>query len=356
MRLFLYEHLCASGITSASLRREGWAMLSALVDDFQQSADCEVWTLLDHLCPGPLGHHCHRLCEDVSSIEKFVPSTQRKQVSQRGRLLALRARCEQFRGLAAEADATLVIAPETGGVLAQLSRSVLETAGRWFGCSPSAIELCTDKKALAELWRQNGVPTPETVQTPEFPGFPVVLKPRDGAGSQATFLIRDGENWSTAWREARAEMPQGEFLVQRCIEGQPASSAFLMGPAGLTLPLLPATQRLSDDGRFHYLGGRIPLDPSLAERAMRLGKLAVGCIAGLQGYVGVDLILGAEESEDQAIEINPRLTTSYLGLRRLFEGNLAQTMWHVFEGKDVGELRWRSGTIRFDLESPPVWL
>ena len=51
-------------------------------------------------------------------------------------------------------------------------------------------------------------------------------------------------------------------------------------------------------------------------------------ISGLWGFVGVDLILGAdaEGREDLAIEINPRLTTSYVGLRALLHGNLAGLM------------------------------
>jgi predicted ATP-grasp superfamily ATP-dependent carboligase len=44
-------------------------------------------------------------------------------------------------------------------------------------------------------------------------------------------------------------------------------------------------------------------------------------VAGLRGYVGVDVVLG--EREAALIELNPRLTTSYLGLRAAFDQNLA---------------------------------
>lgn len=294
-------------------------MLSALVEDFQRLADCEVSTLLDQQCP-ELGHDCVK----AGSFDNDL-----------------------FRRLASEADATLVIAPETDGILSQLSLAVIESGGTLLGCEPSAIDLCADKKALAELWQQLGVPTPETINPLEFPGFPVVLKPRDGAGSQATFLIRDRQSWQECWRQARAELPESDFLVQRFAVGQPASIAFLVGPAasGLVVPLMPAAQLLSADGRFHYLGGEVPLSPALARRAVELGQRAVGCVKGLLGYVGVDLILGADD--DLAIEINPRLTTSYLGLRRLFQGNLAQAMWDVFLGRDVGALAWENGTVQF---------
>ena len=49
---------------------------------------------------------------------------------------------------------------------------------------------------------------------------------------------------------------------------------------------------------------------------------------GLSGYVGVDVVLG-NDGRDWAIEINPRLTTSYVGLRALAGFNLAEAMLAV---------------------------
>ena len=48
---------------------------------------------------------------------------------------------------------------------------------------------------------------------------------------------------------------------------------------------------------------------------------------GLQGYVGVDLVLGEETC--WLIEINPRPTTSYVGLRRVIDLNMAAAIWHA---------------------------
>ena len=55
---------------------------------------------------------------------------------------------------------------------------------------------------------------------------------------------------------------------------------------------------------------------------------------GLLGYVGVDLVLGdaADGSRDYAIEINPRLTTSYVGLRALADFNIAEAMLRAANG------------------------
>ena len=54
------------------------------------------------------------------------------------------------------------------------------------------------------------------------------------------------------------------------------------------------------------------------------------------GYVGMDMILGPEGPEsDVVLELNPRLTTSYLGLRQLARANLAAAMLAAVAGQPV---------------------
>ncbi len=52
----------------------------------------------------------------------------------------------------------------------------------------------------------------------------------------------------------------------------------------------------------------------------------------VRGFVGLDLLLGDCVSEDCVIEINPRLTTSYVGLRRMIHGNLAARLFDLETG------------------------
>jgi predicted ATP-grasp superfamily ATP-dependent carboligase len=130
-----------------------------------------------------------------------------------------------------------------------------------------------------------------------------------------------------------------------------ASVAFLCGPREV-LPLPPCRQCLSDDGRFAYLGGELPLPPSLARRAVELGRRCILSLPESRGYVGIDLTLGADESGegDCVIEVNPRLTTSYIGLRTAAaEGvNLAAAMLEVAEGRPA-RLAFRGGCVRFSV-------
>jgi predicted ATP-grasp superfamily ATP-dependent carboligase len=313
MRIFVYEYTCAALARAEplapSLHAEGRAMLTAMLHDLALVPGVEPLTL------------------DQPDDEPAA-----------------------FRRLAATADYTLVIAPEFDGLLAERCRWVLEASGRLLGPSPAGVELTADKLALARLLQWQNVFTP-----PCYPidaiwhvSLPVVLKPRDGAGSQATCLVRTRPEFGACLERMQAERPRTEFVLQPFVPGVAASVAFLLGP-GQEIALAPAAQHLSNEGRFRYEGGTVPLPPELAGRAVRLGLRAVRAVPDLRGYVGVDLVLGAsaDGSGDFVIEINPRLTTSYLGLRALARDNLAAALLRAVRGEPVGELAWHPGPVQF---------
>ncbi|QJW99895.1 ATP-grasp domain-containing protein [Frigoriglobus tundricola] len=314
MRVFVYEHLTAAGIgrdpdsPEHGMYREGHAMRDAVAADFARVPGVEVVTL-DRFEGADPGHEIRRVAE----------------------------RC----------DWALVIAPETDGQMDRDCWAVRASGCRLLGSSPGAIRATTDKLALAERWRGHGVRTPATTEREPTvcEAFPVVWKPRDGAGSTDTFLIRDRFELA---RAQAARDPDRPMVLQEFIPGQPASVAFLCG-AGDRHPLLPGYQLLSDDGRFKYRGGELPLPPAQAERVTQLARRALACVPELLGYVGVDLVLGDAEdgSRDFAIEINPRLTTSYIGLRALADFNIAEAMLRGAQGERPEAFRWKPGRVRF---------
>jgi predicted ATP-grasp superfamily ATP-dependent carboligase len=166
--------------------------------------------------------------------------------------------------------------------------------------------------------------------------YPAVLKPDDGAGALEMVWVRDAADDAARAILERCH-PERHFRLETYHPGQAASVALLCGPRQrLVLP--PAEQHLAEDGSFHYLGGRVPLQAPGAPRAQRLAEQVAGTLANPVGYMGIDLVLGADLSgaDDRVIEINPRLTTSYLGLRRLARGNLAAWLGAIAQG-DLAE-------------------
>src|SRR5262245_10614519 len=97
MRLFIYEFAQAQSgdLDSASeLCAEGRAMLAAVVEDFARVAGIEPVTLLHTSCPAVPNGRIHWLTDSRVELAAFA-------------------------SLAARADLTLVIAPESGGTLAE---------------------------------------------------------------------------------------------------------------------------------------------------------------------------------------------------------------------------------------------
>jgi predicted ATP-grasp superfamily ATP-dependent carboligase len=270
-----------------------------------------------------------------------------------------------FHELAAAADWTVVIAPEIGGRLLERCRTVLAARGRLLGPSPEFVELTSDKHATARWLEGLGVPVPQGrahgagEPWPTDFDYPAVWKPRDGAGSQGIRLVSSGEQTAAGKKGSlplpnpRSPLPApGSPLtpgrLERFCPGLPVSIAFLAGPAG-SWPLVPCQQRLSADGRFTYLGGQLPLEPALAARAVALGRRAMAALPPASGYVGLDLVLGDDPAgrDDVVIEVNPRLTTSYVGLRAAAEANLAEALLAAAAGM-APELRFAAREIRFD--------
>lgn len=253
-----------------------------------------------------------------------------------------------FRFTAATSDYAVVIAPELSELLLERATWVSEEGCKTLSVGVRGVRWTADKLWLAGHWENSDVPTPFTKQIEYWPNerMPVVIKPRTGAGSLATTLCHRNEDAEAVVESLRREH-EGQLIAQDFVPGRPASVAILIGPAQI-VPLLPTFQLLSSDGRFRYEGGELPIPPDLAERAITLGRRAISCVPGLLGYVGVDLILGdaADGSEDYAIEINPRLTTSYVGLRELAGFNLAEAMLRVVNGESV-EPRWKPGRVWF---------
>jgi predicted ATP-grasp superfamily ATP-dependent carboligase len=317
VRIFIYEFLTAQGVGQSpkspdhGMYLEGRAMRDAVVEDFARIPGTDAFSFPD----------------DAAPISR-----------------------ESFEELCGRSDWTLLIAPAFNGCLTQLAESVLRVGGRLLGSSVDAIQLTSDKFSLFNRWGENNIPTPATTEREPTAceAFPVVWKPRDGAGSTATFFLNSANDVVRAKAVVAAENYRGPMILQQFVPGQAASIAFLCGPNG-NLPLLPASQSLSDDGRFYYRGGEIPFPPELARRAVRLGQQAVDCVPALRGFIGVDLVLGSVEdgTQDYAIEINPRLTTSYVGLRSLADFNLAEAMLHAATDGIRDPLKFKADKIRF---------
>jgi predicted ATP-grasp superfamily ATP-dependent carboligase len=338
MKIFLYEQLCACGGVPQcpSLLLEGRAMLEALAADMLRLPDVDVATLAHSSLRQSLAEAVERL--------QVVACGGREQEH------------AMFYELCENADAVLAIAPEFNGVLAERCRWAATGRARWLGCSLSAVQRCTDKLRLAEHLARRQIPCIgarsadlSAADPPPEQRFPLVVKPRDGAGSLNTYLLRNRQQWSRRRDEIAAAMAAAgqQAIVQDFVNGTAVSTAAILPPGGGEPLVLPAgRQRLANDGRFTYLGGQIPAAVAgLDERAATLIRRCCAALPGLSGFVGFDLIWQAPTRQLTLVEINPRLTTSYIGYRAQTADNLAG--W-LLERAPPRPPRWRADRVEFD--------
>jgi predicted ATP-grasp superfamily ATP-dependent carboligase len=289
MRVFAFEFFSGGGLAGrrlpTSLAREGDLMLSTLVRDLAELPGVTVITSRDPRLPPLPG------CETIFPAPGEDP-------------FALYAR-----GLAM-AQAAWPTAPEGAGVLERLSRET-EAAGRvLLGCRPDAVRLAASKHATARALRRHGIPAVPTFASGE-PTTPIpgawVVKPDDGAGCEDTLILDDRA------AALRLATDSARLVVQPWIEGEPISLSLLCRDGSARL-LAGNRQRIAIRGR------RVGLEAVLVNalpdgggRLASLGERIAAAVPGLWGYVGVDLVVAREGPV--VLEINPRLTTSYCGLR-----------------------------------------
>lgn len=236
---------------------------------------------------------------------------------------------------AARADRTIVVAPETDGLLAERVALVRRHGGRVVAGDDRFIALAADKQATIQVLADRGIPVPAGgVLGPGLPlpdGFrmPAVAKARSSCGGEGLAIVARADDLPAAPFERR---------VEAFVSGTPVGVSCLCGP-GLVLPLPPVRQRFATDGTRRFLGGDFSLAGPAAERAVVLARLAVTALAVRggepRGWVGVDMILGGREDglDDRVLEVNPRLTTSFVGLRRWSSGNLLSALLTVADGE-----------------------
>lgn len=336
MRLLVHEYFTGGGLwweaeggqADHSLLREATRLVSSLAKDLSRIDGIQILTLRDH-----------RLDSLAAGTAEVIP---------------VRSGPEELDLLATWAprvDGTILIGPEFKGRLRDRCRLVEDRGGRLFSPDSAFVELTSDKGQTADYLRQAGILTP--VGHRWHPGeplaadprvFPMVVKPVDGAGSMDVHVIQSEE------QVKRMPASEDSRLVEPYHPGMSASVSALCGPRSSSL-LPPCRQNLSTEGRLRYLGGQWPLAHALQDRACRLAQAALRALPATVGYVGLDLVLGddPEGSEDLVIEVNPRLTTSYLGLRSLATVNLAEAMLAVCRG-EFRPLLFASGALEFSVD------
>jgi len=326
MKLFIYEHITSGALSNetlpASLQREGNMMLQALIEDFIQLADIKIIILRDH-----------RL-EAINIINQAINCI----------IVDDKATFKQaYKDATQEADCILPIAPETENILFNIQTSILAEGKQLLSSQPSATALCTDKYRCYQSLASSAIPTPETILASEWSlstlesksGY--VTKPRDGAGSIDTLFFDDSAALTNFLNSYDKDLKQ--FIVQPYITGIPISLCVLCNDT--TIEVLATNNQHIDlqENSFSFQGCTVNSAALSMELATNISQAIHNTIHGLWGFIGIDAIIS--NGHIVIVDINPRLTTSYIGLHKSLQINPAQLLLSMMKTNSIPPISQR---------------
>ncbi len=333
--IFVSEFLCSGAwpeeVLPESLITEGRLMLEAICEDLLQSGEYNVCTTRDQRVP----------LSDIPGLEVIDVASPEQE-------------WEMFQKLARHRDGTIVIAPELDSILFDRIDWLQQNGLNRLMSSSKAVRLCADKWLFYEFCLKHEIPTPNTYQYRdefaedfEFPlPFPFVIKPQLGAGTTMTAVIDCQESWTKFSSRRTIENDFPPYLLQPFLPGEPVSIACLISPDGKRIEWCPMAKQNFEG--LEYQGGIAPLESEFAQQVRGVAEQAVKNLPGLRGYIGFDFLISPDSDKAvQILEINSRLTTSYLGYRAIAKETLAKRLAH---SEINSPLQWSSKQVQFDTQ------
>ncbi|NLF88440.1 ATP-grasp domain-containing protein [Candidatus Bathyarchaeota archaeon] len=321
MRILVYEYASGGGYAQQAIPptilAEGYAMLRCVTTDL---------TAAGHQVTVPLDERISQVNSPLDIHRAFSVSA----MDEPQKILLDSAK---------NCDAILIIAPETEQTLQKLVETVERTSKISLNCTSEGILAISGKAALSDWLEKNGYTTPKTLLLSKSDevislqaaitsqlSYPVVFKPVDGTSCSAISLVKKEEEIGAAIEKIKHQSVNSEFIVQEYIDGLAASVSVVSNgekAVAISLNKQQVTLAAAEDESC-YIGGCVPLDHQLKVRALSLAEHLVEAFAGLRGYIGVDVILA--DDNVYVVDVNPRLTTSYVGLHAACRLNIAQAL------------------------------
>lgn len=328
MRIIVYEHMSGGGyaqrLISPSVLCEGFGMLRCIVSDFKVAGH-DVTVLLD---------------DRISKLNPPIDAAYTVPIFYHSESKGF------LKNIAKINDAFYVIAPETDAAMQSLVELAEATGKVSLNCESSVIAKVSDKAALYETLQKlglapktltfdnnKGVATAKRVIKTEFV-YPIVIKPVDGVSCAGLSIINEERQVEKALAKIEAESHSKRFIAQEFIKGEAASVSLLCtGKKAIAISLNRQNIKIAaPEMDSSYEGGTVPFDHPLKEMALTAAERVVATFAGLRGYVGVDVVLA--EKRVFVVDVNARLTTSYVGLRDVAGFNVAEALVNaVMNGK-----------------------
>ena len=305
MKLFIYEHITSGALIGNTLpkhlAREGNKMLVAVLQDCLVLDGIAPIIMRDFRLP-PIDFISNTRCHSHT-------------------VFTARQYAKRWQQCLIECEAVLIIAPETDHSLHQLQQQALACDSIILGCQLNAVALTSHKLDCDKYLSRHAINTAtgwlastwENVSLAKWTsGY--VVKPIDGAGCTDTFIF-NAKTQLERYLLQQEEKKLQRMMIQPYISGLSLSLSLLVSTSDV-LVLAINRQMIARKNDTLTLNACIINDFSHSfslQQATILAQQIQRAIIGLWGFVGVDIVLNQDNAV--VVDVNPRLTSSYIGLR-----------------------------------------
>ncbi|MFX0006257.1 MAG: ATP-grasp domain-containing protein [Candidatus Hermodarchaeota archaeon] len=337
-RLFIFEFVSGGGFSNTaiptSLFCEGFGMLRSIIEDFSL-LDFEIYSMIDYR---------------ISFLSELIKTDNLIEVNKQDNFIKL------FKDLVRKCEYVFIIAPESSNILYNLTKIVKKYDKTILSTNLKGIEYGTSKLKTYKIFKRNKILTPKTYVIPykkqvldiefivhKFSKLeaPIIIKPEDGVGAECIHYFEKESQILNFFTEYVPDLEtKRRYVIQEFINGRDLSLSLIGSPNLYVNPLILSvnTQNIDIKNKFsEYYGGYTPVENhkelfnQISFITNKLTSLKI------EGYFGIDFIEDNNKST-VLIEINPRLTTSYIGLRRILNFNCAELIFNS-KFKNVDEFQ-----------------
>jgi predicted ATP-grasp superfamily ATP-dependent carboligase len=317
-RIFIFEFISGGGFNHVdipiSLFTEGFGMLRVIAEDFK-NLGFQIKTLIDYR---------------IQHMIRYLKTDFTMEINQNMDIFL------EVKNAVKDCRYVFIIAPEFSGILYNLTKIMKDQNKIILSMSLEAIRLGSSKFETYIYCKAQEVSTPLTYHLPSLLlhkdhimkiilkfKFPVIIKPEDGVGAESILYFENKSQISSFFTSSRSHFESNrDYIMQEYVPGKDLSVSIIGNSQGSNILSINAQfveiSKLTN--KSSYLGGYTPIsdyDNIRKKLEVQLQRLN---LIGFTGYYGIDFIRKTDNSLS-FIEINPRLTTSYIGIRNITKKN-----------------------------------
>tara|TARA_Y100000590_G_C15549450_1_gene950314 strand:- start:60 stop:980 length:921 start_codon:yes stop_codon:yes gene_type:complete len=215
-------------------------------------------------------------------------------------------------------DVFFPIAPESRNKLISLIK-LNKYSKKILSNSEKAIIKTGNKYKTYKFFKKNSIPTIETFNNKKI-NFNIakswVVKPKDGAGSEKSYIFKNNEKLKEFL------ISNKNFIVQPLIKGDSYSANIITLNKKIFVLNFNKQKVLYNKNKIIFKGTnfrkKIPCEKRVKKYINKIYKK----IPGLNSFFGIDFIISKKKI--YFLEINPRITTSYINISKKLKINPAK--------------------------------